>query len=176
MPLSRKSLSTSDSRLSSIEEELLESKQDHINEREISPKKVMPLDVADSVLEAVQEAQPFEEMADALEHNKHTGLSQFGSHKVLNDIYGNPISDPDLSNPTRMRDERPLDTIRGFEYLIYRNESMKTRLESPTLGFKVRPDYPASKVFGNHIHYEVQSNGNDTIQTHIASYGNRNGS
>ncbi|KAI0852607.1 hypothetical protein F5Y00DRAFT_273178 [Daldinia vernicosa] len=34
------------------------------------------------------------------------------------DIYGNPITDPDRSNPTRSRSERPLDTIRAFEAAI----------------------------------------------------------
>ncbi|KAI1100499.1 hypothetical protein F4804DRAFT_348523 [Jackrogersella minutella] len=34
------------------------------------------------------------------------------------DVYGNPITDPDRSNPTRSRLERPLDTIRAFEAAI----------------------------------------------------------
>ncbi|KAI1465723.1 uncharacterized protein F4812DRAFT_466166 [Daldinia caldariorum] len=34
------------------------------------------------------------------------------------DIYGNLITDPDRSNPTRSRLERPLDTIRAFEAAI----------------------------------------------------------
>ncbi|CAI4216195.1 unnamed protein product [Parascedosporium putredinis] len=34
------------------------------------------------------------------------------------DVYGNPISEPDKSNPTRSRWERPLDTIRSFEAAI----------------------------------------------------------
>lgn len=34
------------------------------------------------------------------------------------DLYGNPIADPDRSNPTRSRWERPLDTIRSFEAAI----------------------------------------------------------
>ncbi|KAK4565475.1 hypothetical protein LTR86_004092 [Recurvomyces mirabilis] len=38
-----------------------------------------------------------------------------GSHK---DVNGNVIVDPDLSNPTRPRMERPLDTIRAFEKAI----------------------------------------------------------
>lgn len=41
----------------------------------------------------------------------------------------NPLlaANPDLSNPTRSRFERPLDTIRGFEAAIngaYRRQSM----------------------------------------------------
>ncbi|KAJ5233516.1 uncharacterized protein N7469_005282 [Penicillium citrinum] len=35
------------------------------------------------------------------------------------DQYGNVITDPDWSNPTRSRAERPLDTIRSFEAAIY---------------------------------------------------------
>ncbi|PSR99382.1 hypothetical protein BD289DRAFT_37973 [Coniella lustricola] len=38
------------------------------------------------------------------------------------DKTGNVITDPDHSNPTRWRLERPLDTIRGFESAIRRNE------------------------------------------------------
>lgn len=34
------------------------------------------------------------------------------------DTQGNPITEPDLSNPTRPRWERPLDTIRSFEKAI----------------------------------------------------------
>lgn len=32
------------------------------------------------------------------------------------------IVEPDLTNPTRHRWERPLDTIRGFEAAIYKDE------------------------------------------------------
>ncbi|CAI7671271.1 unnamed protein product [Penicillium manginii] len=35
------------------------------------------------------------------------------------DQFGNIITDPDWSNPTRSRSERPLDTIRSFEAAIY---------------------------------------------------------
>ncbi|KAJ5396636.1 hypothetical protein N7509_004749 [Penicillium cosmopolitanum] len=35
------------------------------------------------------------------------------------DQFGNLITDPDWSNPTRSRSERPLDTIRSFEAAIY---------------------------------------------------------
>lgn len=64
-------------------------------------------------LDAVKELQPFEE---ATSHNRRTSyLSQENDAKQ--DIYGNRISMPDMLNPLRNRDERPLDTIRGFEYL-----------------------------------------------------------
>jgi len=42
------------------------------------------------------------------------------------DKLGNPISDPDRSNPTRSRWERPLDTIRAFEEAIDGNYSRKS--------------------------------------------------
>ncbi|EKD19324.1 uncharacterized protein L3040_009235 [Drepanopeziza brunnea f. sp. 'multigermtubi'] len=42
------------------------------------------------------------------------------------DNYGNPIADPDRSNPTRSRWERPLDTIRAFEAAIDGNHSRRS--------------------------------------------------
>ncbi|KAK7701151.1 hypothetical protein SLS64_010483 [Diaporthe eres] len=45
------------------------------------------------------------------------------------DQSGNVITDPDLSNPTRWREERPLDTIRAFEAAIegsYRNSMINS--------------------------------------------------
>ncbi|RMZ09496.1 hypothetical protein D0860_04218 [Hortaea werneckii] len=49
------------------------------------------------------------------------------------DANGNLIADPDLSNPTRPRLERPLDTIRSFEKAIdngYKRKSSYMRSES----------------------------------------------
>ncbi|KAI9927752.1 hypothetical protein ASPWEDRAFT_551961 [Aspergillus wentii DTO 134E9] len=61
---------------------------------------------------AMSEAQP---MAVALEKSNLGSLRAI-QHK---DQYGNPIVEPDISNPTRPRFERPLDTIRSFEAAIY---------------------------------------------------------
>ncbi|KAJ5781002.1 hypothetical protein N7457_006162 [Penicillium paradoxum] len=63
-------------------------------------------------LVAMNELQP---MAVALEKSNLGSLREI-EHK---DQFGNVISDPDLSNPTRPRLERPLDTIRSFEAAIY---------------------------------------------------------
>ncbi|KAJ5210413.1 Protein of unknown function DUF2406 [Penicillium cf. griseofulvum] len=63
-------------------------------------------------LVAMNELQP---MAVALEQSNLGSLREI-EHK---DQYGNIITDPDLSNPTRPRLERPLDTIRSFEAAIY---------------------------------------------------------
>ncbi|KAL4951729.1 hypothetical protein BDW69DRAFT_34282 [Aspergillus filifer] len=66
---------------------------------------------ADPML-AMSEAQP---NLVALEKSNLGSLRSM-QHK---DQYGNIISEPDLSNPTRPRFERPLDTIRSFEAAIY---------------------------------------------------------
>lgn len=60
---------------------------------------------------AMNESQP---IAAALEKPTLQSLRSF-QHT---DTDGNPITDPDLSNPTRSRWERPLDTIRSFEAAI----------------------------------------------------------
>ncbi|KAL2271132.1 hypothetical protein VTJ83DRAFT_503 [Remersonia thermophila] len=61
---------------------------------------------------AIQEAEPAEVAAMV-----ESSLAPLRSiqHK---DAYGNPILDPDRSNPTRSRWERPLETIRSFEAAI----------------------------------------------------------
>ncbi|KTW30729.1 hypothetical protein T552_00441 [Pneumocystis carinii B80] len=48
------------------------------------------------------------------------------------DTRGYIISDPDRSNPTRSRTERPLQTIMGFEEAIYRNKFGDQRTNSMT--------------------------------------------
>ncbi|KAF2277480.1 uncharacterized protein EI97DRAFT_365406, partial [Westerdykella ornata] len=60
---------------------------------------------------AISEAQP---VATALEAPTMAPLRSL-THK---DDKGNPITDPDFSNPTRYRWERPLETIRRFQEAI----------------------------------------------------------
>ncbi|KAK4230581.1 meiotically up-regulated gene 9 protein [Podospora fimiseda] len=66
---------------------------------------------ADPLL-AMQEAEPAQVAA--------TVKSSLASLRNVQhkDVWGNPIADPDRSNPTRSRWERPLDTIRSFEAAI----------------------------------------------------------
>ncbi|KAF2831329.1 hypothetical protein CC86DRAFT_443063 [Ophiobolus disseminans] len=74
---------------------------------------------------AMNEAQP---IAAALEKPTLQSLRSF-QH---NDASGNPIVDPDLSNPTRSRWERPLDTIKSFEAAIdgeYRRRAQSMRAD-----------------------------------------------
>lgn len=74
---------------------------------------------------AMNEAQP---IAAALEKPTLQSLRSF-QHT---DAQGNPIVDPDLSNPTRSRWERPLDTIKSFEAAIdgeYRRRAQTMRAD-----------------------------------------------
>lgn len=76
---------------------------------------------------AMTEAQPGD--AYLVEQATLESLRE-GQHK---DVNGNVITDPDLSNPTRPRLERPLDTIRSFEKAIdngYKRRSSMVRGES----------------------------------------------
>ncbi|KAH3668489.1 hypothetical protein OGAPHI_002243 [Ogataea philodendri] len=98
--------------------------------------KMRSQNVHDPILNAVNEAQPFEQSAN--EHQRHSSLGDGG----LKDVFGNTIVNPDISNPSRSRDERPMDTIRSFEYAVTGDLTYKQQLETPTLGWRVRQDFP----------------------------------
>ncbi|CCH40634.1 hypothetical protein BN7_168 [Wickerhamomyces ciferrii] len=102
--------------------------------------KVRTGSVHDPILQAVQEAQPFEEVQG--QEQQRQSYNMMAQNGGLYDVFGKVINQPDISNPTRSRDERPLDTIRGFEYSITGDLSYKDRLESDSLGFRVRNDFP----------------------------------
>lgn len=93
------------------------------------------------LLNAVNEAQPFQEATDHNQNRQSMGVF-LANRKENLDAFGLPIRQPDVSNPTRSRDERPLDTIRSFEYAITHEDFYKERLETPRLGFRPRPDFP----------------------------------
>lgn len=103
----------------------------------------------DPILNAVNEAQPFEEAAM---HNRSSSIG----NGILNDTFGNKIVNPDISNPTRSRDERPLDTIRGFEYSITGDPIYQEQLESHVLGWRVRDDFLLGNGYnaGNQVQYD----------------------
>lgn len=73
------------------------------------------------------------------------------------DLTGNIITDPDLSNPTRWREERPLATILAFEAAIdggYRSSMVNSGdTESVTSGWNRRSSYYASGNTGR-LHHE----------------------
>lgn len=107
-------------------------------------EKLAPRTIHDPILEAVNEAQPFEQaVATFTENENHTLCSD---QRVTKDVFGKPVVQPDISNPTRSRDERPLDTIRGFEYAITGDQQWMQQLETHRYGFSVRPDFPGLPV------------------------------
>ncbi|EGV63803.1 hypothetical protein PSN45_004127 [Yamadazyma tenuis] len=107
--------------------------------------KMHSANVHDPVLSAVNEAQPFEQAADRIER-RPSYLSQDSAN--LKDIFGQPINHGDMSNPTRSRNERPLDTIRAFEYAITGDVSYRDQLESSRLGWGFHEDFPHYDAVG----------------------------
>ncbi|USP77043.1 hypothetical protein yc1106_04317 [Curvularia clavata] len=94
---------------------------------------------------AMNEQQP---IAAALEKPTLQSLRSF-QHT---DSAGNPIVDPDLSNPTRSRWERPLDTIRSFEAAIdgeYRRRAQSMRVDQ-TDGMSTYESRRSSYYGGGH--------------------------
>lgn len=119
--------------------------------------KVRTASVNDPILDAVQEAQPFEQAADTFHDNmnRQSYFSNDGSN-ILRDVFGQPIDQPDISNPTRARDERPLDTIRSFEYAVSGDPYWSQQLETPQYGFNVRPDFPLAQPFESNPYGQQQ--------------------
>ncbi|CAN6674997.1 hypothetical protein TRVA0_077S00210 [Trichomonascus vanleenenianus] len=93
-------------------------------------------DIHDPILKAIHDAQPFEESMSAA-----TNRTVTSPETRFRDIFGNVIQMPDRSNPTRMRDERPLDTIRSFEYSCYGDERIRDEMETPRLGWTTRRNF-----------------------------------
>ncbi|MDC6270777.1 DUF2406 domain-containing protein [Acetobacter pasteurianus] len=100
----------------------------------------------DPILTAVNEEQPFEQAANRVDNRRPSYLSQDSTD--LKDIFGQPIRQTDMSNPTRSRNERPLDTIRGFEYAITGDVTYRDQLESSRLGWGFHEDFPYYNLQG----------------------------
>lgn len=94
-----------------------------------------PAKLHDPILKAVQERQPWEDMTFA-----HP-VAAITPSSALRDVFGQPITNPDISNPARSREERPLDTIRSFEYSTSGDERIKDAMETQHLGFRPRQDF-----------------------------------
>lgn len=94
-------------------------------------------DVENSVLTAVSELQPFEQAAGPQRKQSYLLAN---SHN-LTDIFGTKITNSDISNPTRARNERPLDTIRAFEYAITGDIAYRDQLELHRLGWGFHDDF-----------------------------------
>lgn len=119
-------------------------------------------------LEAVKELQPFEEATNLNNYGRRT---LYLSHESgdLKDIFGNRIEVPDVLNPTRNRNERPLDTIRGFEYAISGDMTYHDQLESHHLGWDFHRDFSHQNYHGNGVMAEAPRRDYNTSQY---TYGN----
>ncbi|KAK9471311.1 uncharacterized protein V1510DRAFT_215056 [Dipodascopsis tothii] len=91
----------------------------------------------DPILSAMVEEQPFQVSANR-------GEVQTSPDMNVRDIFGNKIVNPDLSNPTRSRDERPLDTIRGFEYSANGDKAYRDYIFRERLPWDERRAYGSS--------------------------------
>jgi len=113
-----------------------------ISSKDQAHYKMHSANVHDPILTAVNEQQPFEQAADRSNNNNRRPSYLSQDSTDLKDIFGNPISQSDMSNPTRARNERPLDTIRGFEYAITGEVGYRDQLESLRLGWGFHEDFP----------------------------------
>lgn len=126
--------------------------------------KVEASNIHDPILSAVNEAQPFEEANQAqFNARRPSYLSQESGD--LKDIFGQPIGNPDMLNPTRSRNERPLDTIRAFEYAITGDNSYHDQLESHRLGWNFHEDF----VYNN-MNRNDESGGANGYSRPVASF------
>lgn len=101
--------------------------------------------IHDPILTAVNENQPFEEATQVRDRRTSYLSAESGEMK---DVFGQKVSNADMLNPTRARNERPLDTIRGFEYAITGDLAYRDQLETQRLGWGFHEDFP---------HYGLQS-------------------
>ena len=150
--------------------------------------KVRTASVHDPILSAVQEDQPFQEIGgnpndpnarksylsmlnqgemdpneqylnpDGTINTDAEGAENPRRSYHLTDVFGQPIVTPDISNPTRERDERPLDTIKSFEYAISGDPSWAQNLETQQYGFRVRPDFHLNFQQPQEISYDEEGN------------------
>lgn len=98
--------------------------------------KLSSSDVHDPILTAIRDEEPFQMSA-----NNHTNTQSLSPQMQMRDIFGKPIEMPDMSNPTRPRNERPLDTIRAFEYACTGDEKLRDEMETPRLGWTTRSNF-----------------------------------
>lgn len=129
-------------------------KEEKITREESERFKMHTANVHDPILTAVLEAQPFEQAADRLptllgRQALYAAMLQNGE---LRDAFGTRIHAPDMLNPTRLRNERPLDTIKAFEYRITGDQLLRDQLETPRLGWGFHENFPlfnATNPYGN---------------------------
>ncbi|KAK9462483.1 uncharacterized protein V1516DRAFT_620375 [Lipomyces oligophaga] len=143
-----------------------------ISPEERERMKQRTANIADPILSAMTEEQPFQVV------NNHAGDTSVSPELHVRDIFGSPIEDPDLSNPTRHRSERPLDTIRGFEFAATGDKHIKEQIfreRLPWEGRRYTP--PANNNNGGQngtggYANGYSGNGNENDQQAYDDYGN----
>lgn len=103
--------------------------------------KTHSYDIQDPVLTAIRDEEPFQMSA-----NMQSNMQTVSPDLQIRDVFGNVIAAPDRSNPTRPRDERPLDTIRAFEYLCTGDERLRDEMETSRFGWTPRPNFVSNSA------------------------------
>ncbi|CDO56036.1 hypothetical protein DV451_003703 [Geotrichum candidum] len=101
-------------------------------------RKLSSYDVQDPVLTAIRDEEPFQMSANSGRVNQESTISPDMQSR---DVFGNPIGQPDRSNPSRPGNERPLDTIRAFEYACTGDERLRDQMETSRYGWATRPNF-----------------------------------
>ena len=105
-------------------------------------KVVRSASLRDPVLDRKRGLAPVDPSVAQFDFYSSVFSQSSGSLGTNRDIFGNEITVPDKSNPTRFRDERPLDTILSFEYQETGNPYVLQMMETPRLGFGLRSSNP----------------------------------
>lgn len=100
-------------------------------------------DVLDKKISLKNDSKHQKKKLSELKNNEN---QESKSQDNLKDIFGNIIIQFDMSNPLRSRIERPLDTIRSFEYAFTRNNIYKMQLETQNLGWELHGDFPFFRI------------------------------
>lgn len=106
------------------------------NRPKTSRRSTAPASANDGSVRNVTERVTLDSLRDT-QHKDADGnvICMYKSHIIRIAYANNAIAEPDLSNPTRPRWERPLDTIRSFEKAIdggYKRRSMSRASTSYT--------------------------------------------
>ncbi|ANB13581.1 hypothetical protein AWJ20_1878 [Sugiyamaella lignohabitans] len=120
----------------------------------VHSKKLSNQDIHDPILTAIHSEQPFEVSTN------DPNTVRMSPEGAFRDIFGNTIHDPDRSNPSRPRNERPLDTIRSFEYACTGDERLRDEMETARLGWSTRRDFSTMPRFDTNPYAAPSSSGN----------------
>ena len=110
--------------------------------------------------------------ANAMEQWQNLGLAPNYIPFLSKDMFGNDIAEPDRSNPTRSKHERPLDTIRSFELAAYGKEFGGAPSE---LGLDRVDSRQSLNNYGNGAGYRMNRNSSYSAMSQMQrnySYGN----